>query len=115
MKLSQDMHRTLDAYCQQVCTTSLGWSKKRRKDCRNMTMCHECKRRMDIAAPRESQPLAYPRVTGVGRLKRNPFAIAVYFACLPSDDEMRALHKHVRIRPVLNAGGETRRKPEGDA
>ena len=47
MKLCWRTHKTLEEFCKTVCTGKIGWNRQRRKDCRNNTMCQECKRRMD--------------------------------------------------------------------
>lgn len=49
MKLCWRTHKTLEEFCKTVCTGNLGWNRQRRKDCRNNTMCQECKRRIDTA------------------------------------------------------------------
>jgi hypothetical protein len=47
MKLCWKTHKTLEEFCKTVCTGKIGWNRQRRKDCRNNTMCQECKRRFD--------------------------------------------------------------------
>ena len=47
MKLCWKTHKTLEEFCKTVCTGKIGWNRQRRKDCRNNTMCQECKRRLD--------------------------------------------------------------------
>ena len=49
MKLCWQTHKTLEEFCKTVCTGKIGWNRQRREDCRNDTMCQECKRRMDTA------------------------------------------------------------------
>jgi len=49
MKLCWQTHKTLEEFCKTVCTGKIGWNRQRRKDCRNNTMCQECRRRMDTA------------------------------------------------------------------
>lgn len=49
MKLCWRTHKTLEEFCKTVCTGKIGWNRQRRKDCRNNTMCQECRRRMDTA------------------------------------------------------------------
>lgn len=48
MKLCWKTHKTLEEFCKTVCTGKIGWNRQRRKDCRNNTMCQECKRRFDV-------------------------------------------------------------------
>ena len=47
MKLCWRTHKTLEEFCKTVCTGKIGWNRQRRKQCRNNTMCLECKRRFD--------------------------------------------------------------------
>ena len=51
------LDRQLEAFCKTVCTGKIGWNRQRRKDCRENTMCTECRRRMDTANAGIERPM----------------------------------------------------------
>lgn len=57
MKLCWKTHKTLEEFCKTVCTGKIGWNRQRRKDCRNNTMCQECKRRFDAPMHTANSPI----------------------------------------------------------
>jgi len=49
MKLRRKTHKLLEKFCRTACTRDLGWTRQRREDCRNNTMCRDCKDLVDTA------------------------------------------------------------------
>jgi len=46
--INRKMHQRLEIFCKSICTTKLGWSRKKREGCREHTMCDGCKREMRV-------------------------------------------------------------------
>jgi hypothetical protein len=63
MKLDLKMHIQLEQFCKHVCTGKIGWNRKKRKECRNNSMCKECHNVMSSNASAQGCE-AYPAASG---------------------------------------------------